>query len=79
MDYFGAYIQVLKNNEDFGFIKELKACCGAGDDYPYNFNRNDLCNDKSASLCVNPKNYFMWDGIHPTESMTLCAFNLAFN
>eukprot|EP00250_Pteridium_aquilinum_P021826 c25237_g1_i1 orf=399-1541(+) len=79
MDYFGAYSHVVKNNDKFGFTKDLKACCGAGDSYPYNFNFYDVCNPKSASICVNPKNHFIWDGVHPTESMSLCAFDLAFN
>ncbi|KAI5074261.1 hypothetical protein GOP47_0010222 [Adiantum capillus-veneris] len=78
MDFYGAYKYVQNHNEEFGFVKSLEACCGAGDDYPYNYNADDECNENSASLCSDPTAYISWDGVHFTDAFHVQIFNQTF-
>ncbi|KAI5074262.1 hypothetical protein GOP47_0010223 [Adiantum capillus-veneris] len=78
MDLFGAYDYIFKHKEMFGFSEDLKACCGAGDEYPYNYNSDDVCNVESVSVCSSPSEYILWDGVHFTDSFNLQIFNQTF-
>lgn len=67
VDYWNAYLTVMKNPTKYGFKERLKACCGAGE--PYNFNVFATCGTPSASACKIPSQYINWDGVHLTEAM----------
>ncbi|KAL0415767.1 UNVERIFIED_CONTAM: GDSL esterase/lipase [Sesamum latifolium] len=68
LDYYSAYLTVIKNARQHG-IKELyKACCGYGGG-TYNFDYFNACGSPSASSCADPSQYINWDGVHLTEAM----------
>lgn len=78
MDFYGAYAYVQDHKEAFGFVESLEACCGAGDDYPYNYNPDNECNNNSISICSDPSTYIIWDGVHPTDAFHAQIFNQTF-
>ncbi|KAJ9563668.1 hypothetical protein OSB04_008828 [Centaurea solstitialis] len=66
-DYYNAAMQIYRSPDKFGFTNGvLKACCGAGG--PYNFNWSIECGYLNTSLCDQPDTYVSWDGIHLTEA-----------
>jgi len=52
-----------------GFSEGIEACCGAGGP-PYNFNVSlGECGSGAATVCSDPSQYVIWDGIHYTEEL----------
>lgn len=66
-DYYKAYMWLLRNAVTLGFDENSlqKACCGIGGDYDYDNSRR--CGAPGVPVCVDPKTYFNWDGIHLTQ------------
>ncbi|XP_050210767.1 GDSL esterase/lipase At5g42170-like [Mercurialis annua] len=64
MDIYKDYMEIIQNQDTYGFDVISKACCGIGNlDTPY------LCKKVNATLCdVNKLQYLFWDGHHLTES-----------
>ncbi|KAH7528288.1 hypothetical protein FEM48_Zijuj05G0056700 [Ziziphus jujuba var. spinosa] len=67
VDYWNAYLTVMKNPAKYGFTERFRACCGSGE--PYNFNVFATCGTPLASACKIPSQYINWDGVHLTEAM----------
>ncbi|KAF3437240.1 hypothetical protein FNV43_RR19993 [Rhamnella rubrinervis] len=67
VDYWTAYLTVMKNPTPYGIKERFKACCGSGE--PYNYNVFGVCGTPSATACQNPSQYVNWDGVHLTEGM----------
>ena len=59
-----------------GLIDTLKACCGAGPKFPYNYNSELFC-DVGSSVCSNPNTYLNWDGFHFTHAFNLQVFRIS--
>ncbi|KAL0441972.1 UNVERIFIED_CONTAM: GDSL esterase/lipase [Sesamum radiatum] len=68
LDYYNAYLTVIKNARQHGMTEVYKACCGYGGG-TYNFDYFNACGSPSASSCANPSQYINWDGVHLTEAM----------
>ncbi|KAK4395653.1 GDSL esterase/lipase [Sesamum angolense] len=68
LDYYSAYLTVVKNARQHGMTEVYKACCGYGGG-TYNFDYFNACGSPSASSCANPSQYINWDGVHLTEAM----------
>ncbi|KAL0318850.1 UNVERIFIED_CONTAM: GDSL esterase/lipase [Sesamum angustifolium] len=68
LDYYNAYLTVVKNARQHGMTEVYKACCGYGGG-TYNFDYFNACGSPSASSCANPSQYINWDGVHLTEAM----------
>ncbi|KAK6932659.1 GDSL lipase/esterase, partial [Dillenia turbinata] len=66
-DYYGAAARLFRKPRHFGFTNgALKACCGGGG--PYNFNYTARCGHVGSTACADPSTYANWDGIHLTEA-----------
>ncbi|KAL8087621.1 hypothetical protein AgCh_037682 [Apium graveolens] len=59
--------QLLTNAPFIGFDTKstLKACCGTGG--RYNFNFRVQCGISSVPVCPDPDKYISWDGTHLTQ------------
>ncbi|XP_054776239.1 GDSL esterase/lipase At1g28590-like [Prosopis cineraria] len=64
-DYYNAALPLFHSPPKFGFTG-LKACCGAGGAYNYNFLKR--CGDEGVNACDDPSKHITWDGIHLTEA-----------
>lgn len=65
-DYFSAALKVLSNPKQYGLQRNvLRVCCGRGG--KYNFSPPTSCSP-NVSSCLNPEQYFNWDGVHLTET-----------
>ncbi|XP_010066434.1 acetylajmalan esterase [Eucalyptus grandis] len=66
-DYYNGYKYVLDQASHLGFDPEsaLKACCGTGGSY--NFNFSQMCGSTGVTACPNPNEFISWDGIHLTQ------------
>uniref|UniRef100_A0A8R7R3X8 GDSL esterase/lipase n=2 Tax=Triticum urartu TaxID=4572 RepID=A0A8R7R3X8_TRIUA len=69
-DYYGAFMEFVKNPSRNGIDKPLVACCGG--DGPYG--TGHLC-DQNAKVCPDPSRFANWDQIHMTEK----AYNVIAN
>uniref|UniRef100_A0A453T3T7 GDSL esterase/lipase n=1 Tax=Aegilops tauschii subsp. strangulata TaxID=200361 RepID=A0A453T3T7_AEGTS len=69
-DYYGAFMEFVKNPLRNGIDKPLVACCGG--DGPYGTGHE--CNQK-AKVCPDPSRFANWDQIHMTEK----AYNVIAN
>ncbi|KAF7104373.1 hypothetical protein CFC21_105271 [Triticum aestivum] len=69
-DYYGAFMELVKNPLRNGIDKPLVACCGG--DGPYGTGHE--CNQK-AKVCRDPSRFANWDQIHMTEK----AYNVIAN
>ncbi|KAF6165393.1 hypothetical protein GIB67_018837 [Kingdonia uniflora] len=76
-DYWTAYRTILKEHVKYGFTEPLKACCGEGG--RYNFDFHSVCGSGTSVVCPDPSKYVNWDGIHPTEAMFKSLANLFFD
>ncbi|CAK9154979.1 unnamed protein product [Ilex paraguariensis] len=67
LDYFKAFMAILRNHDILGFKKNylMNACCGTG--APYNFNPSKMCGDQGVRICSDPESYLHWDGFHMTQ------------
>ncbi|KAF6137994.1 hypothetical protein GIB67_041867 [Kingdonia uniflora] len=68
-DLYTTFLNLIKNADNLGFGKEnmLKACCGTGGAYNFDFPR--LCGTVGlpVHVCPNPDMRVSWDGIHLTQ------------
>ncbi|KAI9096333.1 hypothetical protein K1719_026052 [Acacia pycnantha] len=64
-DYYNAALPLYHFPTKFGFTG-LKACCGGGG--AYNFNFSKVCGDEGVKTCENPSKYISWDGVHLTQA-----------
>ncbi|KAI3410890.1 Acyl carrier protein [Psidium guajava] len=66
-DYFNGYKYVLDQASYLGFDPQsaLKACCGTGGSYNYNFTRS--CGSMGVTACSDPNKFISWDGLHLTQ------------
>nr|XP_020200099.1 GDSL esterase/lipase At1g28600-like [Aegilops tauschii subsp. strangulata] len=69
-DYYGAFMEFVKNPLRNGIDKPLVACCGGNGPY----GTGHECNRK-AKVCPNPSRFANWDQIHMTEK----AYNVIAN
>ncbi|TVU29368.1 hypothetical protein EJB05_20932, partial [Eragrostis curvula] len=67
-DYFGAYVQMLRNATEMGFDKGsvTRACCGTGGG-KHNVDLDRMCGSPGATVCATPDRYISWDGVHLTQ------------
>ncbi|KAG8371467.1 hypothetical protein BUALT_Bualt13G0090600 [Buddleja alternifolia] len=65
-DYYNAFLSVLRGAPILGFDREnlLKACCGRA---PFNPLSPQFCGNPGVPVCLNPRRYVHWDGIHLTQ------------
>ncbi|XP_030442656.1 acetylajmalan esterase-like isoform X1 [Syzygium oleosum] len=66
-DYYNGYKYVLDRASHLGFDPQsaLKACCGTGGSYNYNFTQT--CGSTGVTACPNPNEFISWDGVHLTQ------------
>ncbi|KAI6677346.1 hypothetical protein NL676_038142 [Syzygium grande] len=66
-DYYNGYKYVLDRASYLGFDPQsaLKACCGTGGAYSYNFTQT--CGSTGVPACPNPNKFISWDGVHLTQ------------
>ncbi|XP_030539503.2 acetylajmalan esterase-like [Rhodamnia argentea] len=67
-DYYNGYEYVLRRASYLGFDPKsaLKACCGTGGSYNFNFTR--MCGSTGITACPNPNEFISWDGVHLTQA-----------
>ncbi|KAF6137995.1 hypothetical protein GIB67_041868 [Kingdonia uniflora] len=68
-DYYTSFFNLIKNADHLGFekVNVLKACCGTGG--AYNFDFLQFCGTEGIpfKVCSNPNVRVSWDGIHLTQ------------
>ncbi|KAI4969786.1 hypothetical protein ZWY2020_000700 [Hordeum vulgare] len=69
-DYYGAFMELVKNPSMNGIDDPLVACCGGNG--PYGTGHG--CN-QTARVCSDPSRFASWDQIHMTEK----AYNIIAN
>ncbi|CAA0817825.1 GDSL esterase/lipase [Striga hermonthica] len=66
-DNYNAAMRFYLSPEEFGFTKGiLRACCGRGG--LYNFNWSAQCGLALSTCCEDPNLFASWDGVHFTEA-----------
>lgn len=78
LDYYNAYMGVIKNARRYGFNELYKVCCGHGGG-AYNFDYLNACGSPSSASCADPSHYINWDGVHLTEAMNKAMANAFLN
>uniref|UniRef100_A0A8R7R620 GDSL esterase/lipase n=1 Tax=Triticum urartu TaxID=4572 RepID=A0A8R7R620_TRIUA len=61
-DYYGAFMEFVKNPSRYGIDDPLVACCGGNGPY----GTGHTCN-QTAKLCPDPSRFASWDQVHMTE------------
>ncbi|KAI4969802.1 hypothetical protein ZWY2020_000716 [Hordeum vulgare] len=69
-NYYGAFMEFIKNPSRNGIDKPLVACCGGNGPY----GTGHVC-DQKAKVCPDPSRFANWDQIHMTEK----AYNVIAN
>ncbi|XP_060217274.1 GDSL esterase/lipase At5g45910-like [Lycium barbarum] len=67
VDYYKAFMAVLKNHTFLGFKTKtlMKACCGSSNG-PFNFDVQKKCGEEGAATCSDRVSYIHWDGFRLT-------------
>nr|GLL38806.1 acetylajmalan esterase-like [Ipomoea trifida] len=67
-DYEGAFLKILQKSSAYRFDKGwlLKACCGGGG--KYNFDYSKPCGTNGTVTCSRPGSAVHWDGVHLTDA-----------
>ncbi|KAF6137988.1 hypothetical protein GIB67_041861 [Kingdonia uniflora] len=68
-DYYTSFFNLIKNADKLGFekVNVLKACCGTGGAYNFDFQRFCGTEDIPVQVCPDPNRRVSWDGIHLTQ------------
>ncbi|KAM3214644.1 hypothetical protein ACQJBY_066896 [Aegilops geniculata] len=61
-DYYGAFMEFVKNPSRYGIDDPLVACCGGNGPY----GTGHTCN-QTARICPDPSRFASWDQVHMTE------------
>ncbi|XP_050888330.1 GDSL esterase/lipase EXL1 isoform X5 [Lathyrus oleraceus] len=63
MDVYNPLLDIILNNQQYGYEVGNKGCCGTG-----TIEVTYLCNSLDVT-CSNDLDYVFWDSFHPTESV----------
>ncbi|CAI8606616.1 unnamed protein product [Vicia faba] len=63
MDIYSPLLDIILNNQQYGYEVGNKGCCGTG-----TIEVTYLCNSLDVT-CSNDLDYVFWDSFHPTESV----------
>ncbi|KAL5583405.1 hypothetical protein UlMin_015847 [Ulmus minor] len=66
-DLYTSISERLNNPSKYGFKEAKMGCCGSGPNRA-NYSCGGMRGEKEFELCDNPKEYFFFDSVHPTQS-----------